>query len=188
MSGAWTGQLEIRVGRSRRSAHALLAAAIDPEKGSYQLFLADRTTEAMQQQEIERQAKLSSLGEALAGVAHELNNPLSVILAHAQLAQLEAAEGKDPDELLEVIVSESDRMRHLVAELVGFSRKEEAPQRTKVDDILERIDGLAIDFNSLSECTDRWQECLERLDQGDPIVVEINRKGRRHHLIVSPGF
>ncbi len=56
------------------------------------------------------------------------------------------------------------------------------------NDILERVDGLKIDFGNVSGCRDSWQKCLQRLEVGDPIVVEIRRNGARHHLIVSPSF
>lgn len=137
--GAWTGQIETHGNGSARSLHAFLTAATDPEGGSYQVFMADRSTEVMHEQEIERQSKLSALGEALAGVAHELNNPLAVILAHAQLGEIDAAAGEDTSEVFEIIVRQSRRMRDIVAELVGFSRQEEAVEHAEVDEVLERL-------------------------------------------------
>lgn len=58
----------------------------------------------------------------------------------------------------------------------------------KDNDILERVDGLKIDFRNTSEYIGSWQSSLENLRAGNPIVVEIKRKGARHHLVVAPGY
>jgi signal transduction histidine kinase len=137
--GGWTGEVEVVGPEGTRAIHALVAAVSEPGNRGYQLLLADRSTEVMQEQEIERQAKLASLGEALAGVAHELNNPLTVILAHAQLGQVETVEGTGTRESFDVIDHEAARMRDLVQELLGFSRKSEEGECAILGDVLQRV-------------------------------------------------
>jgi len=137
--GAWTGDLHFEGSASSGCLHALIAAAADPESDQYQLFIADRSIEAMHQQEIARQARLSSLGEALADVAHELNNPLASIMAHAQLGRMEGAEDEDPVQLFSVIDRESRRMKGLVSELVGFARPAEGVDCADIDEVVDRI-------------------------------------------------
>lgn len=94
--GAWTGELHLEGPASSGCIHALIAAAAGSESDQYQLFIADRSIEVMHQQELSRQARMSSLGEALADVAHELNNPLAAIMAHAQLGCLVRAAASGP--------------------------------------------------------------------------------------------
>ena len=56
------------------------------------------------------------------------------------------------------------------------------------NDVLERVGGKVIDFNSFQECHNAWQESLQKLRSGTPIVVEIKRKGKLQQLIVAPDF
>ncbi len=46
-----------------------------------------------QRQQVFRSEKMSALGEVLAGIAHELNNPLSIIIGNAQLLAEDGVEG-----------------------------------------------------------------------------------------------
>ena len=76
-------------------------------------------------------AKLSALGQLVSGVAHELNNPLSVVLGHGHLLLTR----EPPPELrrsIELIVSQGERMAKIVQGLLVFSRQR-SPQRDPVD-------------------------------------------------------
>ncbi len=69
--------------------------------------------------------RLSSLGEVVAGVAHELNNPLSAVLGYAQLLQSDPArDGLERD--LERIVESARRCQRIVVNLLSFARKHPA--------------------------------------------------------------
>ncbi len=135
----WSGELDMRTPDGPRMKHAFLLAVRDPESGRIQLLVADRSTEVMQERELERQAKLASLGEALAGVAHELKNPLTAIVAHAQLGLMDAPGATPLRESFEVIAHEADRMKTIVGELLGFSRAGGSSGRADLPEVVTRL-------------------------------------------------
>ena len=79
-----------------------------------------------------RSEKLASLGKLAAGVAHEINNPLTGVLTNASLL-LEDFEKDDPrKEDVQVIVNETIRCREIVKRLLDFSRQTK-PQKKQTD-------------------------------------------------------
>ena len=99
----------------------------------------ERTTELREMQDyLIRSEKLASLGKMAAGIAHEINNPLTSILINTHL-MLEKCEKKDPDcENLTLIADETSRCAQIVKGLLEFARQN-PPEKTK-SDINELID------------------------------------------------
>ncbi len=84
----------------------------------------ERTEEihAMQDQLL-RSAKLASMGELVAGIAHEINNPLTGILMFAGLSAKSDKLPGQVKENLEIIVSETGRCAKIVRGLLEFARE-----------------------------------------------------------------
>lgn len=92
----------------------------------------DLTDELAIQDELERQRqsifqneKMSALGELLAGVAHELNNPLSVVVGHSLMLREEAVE---PDMIrrIEKISGAAERCAKIVKTFLAMARQQPA--------------------------------------------------------------
>jgi two-component system NtrC family sensor kinase len=90
---------------------------------------ADRAKEVMRSQ-LFNAAKLASLGEMAAGVAHEINNPLAIIYEEAGLIKdsLDPEFGqeisrKDLEESLKIIMDATLRGRSITGKLLAFARK-----------------------------------------------------------------
>jgi signal transduction histidine kinase len=75
--------------------------------------------------------KLSAMGQLLAGVAHELNNPLAVVLGQAQLLQHARPQG-DVSGRAEKIARAAERCVRIVRNFLALAR-ERPPERRKVD-------------------------------------------------------
>lgn len=83
--------------------------------------------------------KLASLGKMAAGVAHEINNPLTSILINTHLL-LERCEDHDQErEQLTMIADETARCAQIVGGLLDFARQTPATTvQADIDDIVER--------------------------------------------------
>lgn len=91
---------------------------------SLEVKVEERSNELKQVQgRLIRSEKLASLGELVAGIAHEINNPLTGILMYSSM--LEADPRLDPElkDDLATIVRETDRCAQIVRELLDFARE-----------------------------------------------------------------
>jgi two-component system NtrC family sensor kinase len=92
----------------------------------------DITNDINVQKAMMQQEKLASVGRLSAGVAHEINNPLTTILTTAMLI-LEDLDPQDPNyQELETITKETLRCRKIVTSLLDFARQS-TPSRKPCD-------------------------------------------------------
>ncbi|MGC2855006.1 PAS domain S-box protein [Novispirillum sp. DQ9] len=101
-----------------------------------QTVLRDVTDTKVVQGQLIQTAKLATLGEMAAGMAHELSQPMNVIRMAAEGALLENADGSGPARdakgALEIIASQAGRMGEIIEHMRIFSRKE--PEAVEVFD------------------------------------------------------
>lgn len=76
------------------------------------------TREALKQSE-----KLASMGQLSAGIAHEVNNPLGVVLLYSNLLLEETNPNSETYTDLKMIATQADRCKNILSGLLNFARK-----------------------------------------------------------------
>jgi two-component system NtrC family sensor kinase len=80
------------------------------------------------QAETAKSEKLASVGLLAAGIAHELNNPLTGVLTFSHLVRKKMPEGSPEAEDLDLVIQETKRCAAIIRRLLDFAR-EQAPEK-----------------------------------------------------------
>jgi PAS domain S-box-containing protein len=136
--------------------------------------------------------KMASVGQMAAGVAHEINTPLGIILGYAQLMKDDFEEGSEVYQNLEVIERQTKASRKIVADLLKFSRQTgSVRENLNLNEVL--ADVLAVTEHNLN--MDHIEGNLE-LDGNLPEVVGdaeklrqvfVNLVNNAHHAMEEQG-
>ncbi|MCP4343981.1 MAG: PAS domain S-box protein [Desulfobacterales bacterium] len=86
-------------------------------------FARDITEKKAMQEETMHQARLASIGELAAGVAHEINNPINSIINYAQLLVNRIGKESEEVDISKRIIKEGDRIEKIVRNLLSFARE-----------------------------------------------------------------
>lgn len=112
---------------------------------------ADREKEMMNQQVIET-GKLASIGELAAGIAHEINNPVAIMVEEAGwiqdlLEEEEFQESENLDEFnraLKQINSQGKRCKEITHKLLSFARKTDSSlKELQINELIEEVINLS---------------------------------------------
>lgn len=127
-------RLEVRFTSGSATRLAAISASRLPESDppATLLIIRDISAEREMRARLMERERLAAIGELVAGVAHEVNNPLSSISAYAQILLRERDLSPAHREAVEVIRSETTRASQVVKDLLAFARRSE-PQREAID-------------------------------------------------------
>ncbi len=104
------------------------------------LHMKDITEKVKMEARLVQSAKLAAIGEMAAGIAHELNSPMTVIIGTAQLLLREKDEENPEAQLLKDIVNCGLRCKKIIQNLLTFSRQEHYPlASTDLNEEIKRV-------------------------------------------------
>ncbi|HET6779208.1 MAG TPA: histidine kinase dimerization/phospho-acceptor domain-containing protein, partial [Gemmatimonadales bacterium] len=115
-------EVELRTGER---TYAVTAVPISSNDRSAVVLLFDDQTERRRlQDQLIQSEKMSAIGQLIAGIAHDLNNPLASVLGFADFLTEVPHVPPNIREPLTVIREEAERASSIVRNLLGFARKQ----------------------------------------------------------------
>jgi two-component system NtrC family sensor kinase len=119
--------VEVRAGE-----RVLMVTAIGTgEPGAAVLLFEDQTEKRRLQDQLLQSEKMSAIGQLIAGVAHDLNNPLASVVGFSDLLGEAADVPPRLAEPLAVIRQEAERASAIVRNLLSFARRQEGERQTQ---------------------------------------------------------
>ena len=139
------------------------------------LALSNEKLSSMRQA-LKQSEKLAHMGQLSAGIAHELNNPLGVVIMYSNILLEESAEGDPVREDLKLIVEQAGRCKKIVGGLLNFARKNQVNhQRISIRELVNHsLESLIVPDNVKIIITDRTTTPEAMLDAEQMTQVLTN--------------
>jgi signal transduction histidine kinase len=117
-----------------------LQATVDQLRAAREELQERIAAQHMAESKLVQAAKLAAVGEMAAGIAHELNNPLTSVSGFTELVLEEIPPDVEFRSDLELVLRESQRARSVVRRLLDFARQSESVRvRSDVNEILKDV-------------------------------------------------
>jgi len=120
---------EDRSGEFNRLSHSLnkMVARINRDRTRLQETVAELKTANLElrkaQQEVIRAEKLASVGRLSAGIAHEIGNPIGIVIGYLELLKQDSLSGEQKDDFISRAEGEINRVNTIIRQLLDFARQ-----------------------------------------------------------------
>jgi signal transduction histidine kinase/Fe-S-cluster-containing hydrogenase component 2 len=133
--------------------------------------------------------KLASMGQLAAGIAHEVNNPLGILLLHANLLLEECENDPGVADDVRLIVDQANRCKKIISGLLNFARQSRVVRqptdlRALVADVIRTLpveEGIAVRVD------DRLSDPVAELDADQIVQVLTNLLTNAQHAMPDGG-
>jgi nitrogen-specific signal transduction histidine kinase len=144
-------------------------------KSVKELALSNEKLSSMKQA-LKQSEKLAHMGQLSAGIAHELNNPLGVVIMYSNILLEESNAGDPVREDLKLIVDQAGRCKKIVAGLLNFARKNQVNHQmvSIVDLVNHSLESLIIPPEVKINIDNRTTNPDAMLDQEQMMQVITN--------------
>lgn len=155
-------------------------------------YVKDITEQKKLETKIQQTEKLVSMGQLAAGIAHEINNPLGVILCHIDLLKDEPELSDEAQGDLKIIKKHAGNCRNIIADLLKFAHQQRTVKApASINSIIsEVVSMVASQFqkNKIDLVTDLQEDLPElRLDADKVKQVILNLLINSSHAIYKDG-
>ena len=149
------------------------------------LVARELTSDEMRKADSMRTAQMAAIGELAAGVAHEVNNPITGIINFAQLLLDDSEKDSLQEELLGRIVDEGERIALIIKNLLSFARESEN-ENEPVEMVKVIQDSLSLVEHQLTkdgiklttECSSEPCEILGNFRQLQQVILNLISNAR----------
>lgn len=173
-------EIECSTKRAKNVTIEARVVRVEGESGSKQYYGVGRdiTEKKRIQERLVEAEKLSSIGELVSGVAHEINNPLLSIMGFSELALMEPDLRAETKENLKLVYDETKRIKRIVQNLLTFARRHVSEKKLCqlnqiIEDVLEVRKYEMISSNV---------EIVRELDPGLPLALVDSHQMRQVFL------
>lgn len=139
----------------------------------------DITSEINKQKMMLQESKMASVGRLAAGVAHEINNPLTTILTTAMLMQEDLKPGATFYDELGLITNETLRCRKIVSALLDFARQRSPRKKNEnLSKLIDEVVLLTRKQGAFKDVRVEYTHCV-----GDLPLIQMDRGQMQQALI-----